>query len=63
MYREENWNTKRIQKLKFYTIKNDDDLKAILNQISYNLKDFYFFKWKLDNWSYDYRLAYDVEFR
>ena len=58
----DNWRNKTISKLSYYSI-NDDNLENIINQLNYNLKDYYYYKWDMWDWTYDYRLAYDLEFR
>ncbi len=52
---------KSIKKLMYFSI-NQNNISAILEQSEYNLEWYYLFKWKLEDWSYEYRLAYDVEF-
>ena len=57
-----NWTTKYIKNIKYFVITNSNT-EDILNQLNYNLDWFYIFYMKNDNWSYEYRLAYDVIFR
>lgn len=56
-----NWIIKEISHLNYYTI-NDLDVENIINQLNYNLNWYYLFHWKLDNWNYEYRLAYNIIF-
>ncbi len=57
----QNWKTKFIKKLNYFNV-NDDNLETLLEQINYELDWYYFFKWKLEDWSYEYRVGYNVEF-
>ncbi len=50
-----------IKSLSFFTLGNDN-VESILKQVNYDLSDYYFFKWKVSDWIYEYRLAYNVEF-
>ena len=47
--------------MKYYLI-DDSSVGIVLKQLNYNLKWYYLFKWKLDNWNYEYRLAYNLKF-
>lgn len=58
----ENGITKSIESLMYYVI-DDSKTDSLIEQINYNIDGYYLFKWKLDNWTYEYRLAYDVIFR
>ncbi|MDD2870728.1 MAG: hypothetical protein PHS49_01960 [Candidatus Gracilibacteria bacterium] len=51
-----------ITGLNYYIIE-DNMLKDLLNQLNYELNNFYLFKWKLENGTYEYRLAYDVKLK
>lgn len=55
------WKKKQILKLNYFKL-SDDWLDTLLSQIHYNFDWYYLFKWKLKDWSYEYRLAYDLEF-
>jgi len=57
----ENWVSKWITKLKFFTIK-EETLESLIEQLEYNLDWYYFFKWYTEDWKYEYRLWYDIEF-
>jgi len=57
-----NWVTKTITNLKYYKV-IDSNIETIVEQMDYNFSNKYLFKWKLDNWSYEYRLWYDVELK
>lgn len=56
-----NWYQKTIKKLSFYTLTNDN-IEVVLEQLNYNLIWHYFYKWKMQDWSYEYRLWYNVTF-
>ncbi len=56
-----NWVTKSILNIKYYVI-NESQIDEMLEQLDYKLDWYYLFKWKLDDWSYEYRLAYNVVF-
>ena len=56
-----NWIKKSINNMKYYII-DDSNIENILNQLNYKLEWFYLFKWKLDNWNYEYILTYDIIF-
>jgi hypothetical protein len=58
----ENWVTKTIKTLKYYSIDNLN-IDDLVEQLNYDFKQYYLFKWKLVDWSYEYRLGYDVEFK
>lgn len=53
------WKTRNINSLQYYVV-DWNSVESLLEQIEYNFNWYYLFKWKLDNWSYEYRLAYDV---
>lgn len=53
------WVNKTITNLKYYNI-TDTDVEWILDQINYNTDWYYLLKRKLDNWIYEYRLAYEL---
>ena len=57
-----NWVKKQISNINYYEI-NDSNVENIIKQLNYNFDWFYLFKWKLDDWSYEYRLAYNVIFK
>lgn len=54
--------TKIISGLKYYNIV-ETEIDNILEQLNYSFTWYYLFKWKLDNWGYEYRLAYNVELK
>lgn len=54
--------TKTISGLKYYNVV-ESEIDNIVEQLNYTFTWYYLFKWKLDNWSYEYRLAYDVELK
>lgn len=54
-----NWKTKEITSLLYYVV-DWIDIDHLLEQIEYNFDWYYLFKWKLDYWTYEYRLAYNV---
>ena len=56
-----NWEVKNIKTLRYYWLWDlaIDDIVEILN---FSFHWYYLFKWKLEDWSYEYRLAYDVKF-
>ncbi len=56
---KKDWIIKNIKSLKFYLI-NNEVVELLASQIDYNFDWYYLFKWKLDNWNYEYRLAYNV---
>lgn len=57
----ENGKNKVIKSLSYYGI-NDSNLEIVLNQIKFNLDWYYFYKWDIWNWNYEYRLAYNLVF-
>lgn len=50
-----------IKSYKYYII-DDYKIDNLIEQLNFNLDWYYLFYWKDENWKYDYRLAYDVEF-
>lgn len=56
------WKNKNISNIKYYIV-NESKIEDLLKQINYKTYNYYLFKWKLDNWNYEYRLSYDVEFK
>lgn len=56
-----NWIKKSIKSLKYYKI-DDSLVEDILKVLNYNTYWYYLFKWKLENWTYEYRLWYDLIF-
>lgn len=56
------WKQKTIINLGYYDL-NDNIIEDILIQLNYNLDWHYLLKWKLDNWNYTYRLAYDLNLK
>ena len=59
---KKNWLTKRISKLNFYEL-NNENIDELLEQLNYNLSWYYYFKWTDDSWIISYKLAYNVEFK
>ena len=57
----ENWNTKRIKKYNFFTLRNNQDIKIILKQLNYNLTDYKLFEWKHTDGEIYYRLWFNIE--
>ena len=57
----ENWKKRVISSLRYYVVLNDK-IEELLEQLNYSTNWYYLFKWKLENWSYEYRLGYDVKF-
>ncbi len=55
------WKTKNIASLLYYVV-DWNSVENMLEQLEYNLDWYYLYKWKLDDWSYEYRLAYNVVF-
>ncbi len=56
-----NWVKKYISNINYYSVA-DSNLETVVSQLDYNLDWVYLFKWTLDDWKYEYRLAYNVEF-
>lgn len=56
-----NWREENISNIKYYLI-DDSKVENILEQLDYNFEWYYLFKWKLENWTYEYRLSYNVSF-
>lgn len=56
-----NWVNKTITKINYYKIE-DSTLGDLIKQINYNTTWYYFFKWDLGDWNYEYRLWYNVIF-
>lgn len=54
-----NWAKKTVTNLQYYLV-DEEQIDDILEQLNYNLNWYYLFKWKLSNWTYEYRLWYDV---
>lgn len=59
-YNDENWNNIKIKGLKYYGI-DDEIAKTVVSQLNFELDWYYLFKWNLWDWTYEYRLAYNVE--
>ena len=62
----ENWTKKQIKSLKYFTLKNDNEstdneIENLLDQFNYNLKWFYISKWFNEDWTNEYRLAYNLQ--
>ena len=55
----EKWETKNITKLSYFTLSNDN-IDVILNQLNYSISWYKYFKWNNWDWTYDYRLAYNL---
>jgi hypothetical protein len=58
---QENWETKRIKKYNFFTLRNSNDVKIILKQLNYDLTDYKLFEWKETNWDISYKLWFNIE--
>ena len=57
------WSEKnQILSLKYFNLESTN-LENILDQLNYNLNWHYFFKWFNDDWTFSYRLGYDVELK
>lgn len=56
----ENWSKKQIYKFKYYNL-NNDNIENIIEQLDFNIVWYYYFKWLNDNWTFDYKLAFDVK--
>ena len=56
-----NWTKVSIKSLQYYKI-TDSWVDDLMEQINYNLNWYYLFKWKLENWDYEYRVGYNVKF-
>ena len=55
-----NWVKKNISNIKYYSV-NNENINWIIDQLNYELDWCYLFYWKLDNWNFEYRLAYDIK--
>lgn len=53
---------KKITKLKYYII-NNSNIEDLYEQLNYSFDWYYLFKWDLDNWNFEYRLAYDLNIK
>lgn len=58
---KKNGVSKSIKTLQYYKLTNLQ-VNSILDQLNYNLYWHYLFEWKLENWTSEYRLAYNVKF-
>lgn len=58
-FTDNSWNKKQITSLNYYLI-NDTNIETVVLNPKINLENMYFFKWYKNDWSFDYRLAYDV---
>jgi len=54
-----NWTKNTITNINYYLIDNTD-IDDLMVQLNFNIDWYYLFKWKLDNWNYEYRLAYNL---
>lgn len=52
---------KQISSLNYYKL-TDDNISLLMSKPDFDMKNSYLFKWYLDNWSFEYRIAYDVTF-
>lgn len=50
-----------ISKFKYFVVNDSNIENTIKYNFNYNLDWLYLFKWKLDDWNYEYRLWYNVE--
>lgn len=50
----------RIKKIDYYIIK-EDNTETLLEEFNYDVEDLYLFKWKLEDWGFEYRLAFHLE--
>ncbi len=55
-----NWEKTYIKKLRYYKFKNDTIINLLMT-IKYDLTNKYIFKWIFSDWSYEYRLVYELE--
>lgn len=54
------WKKTYIKKLKYFKI-DDANTEEILRTLNYNFSDKYIIKWNFWDWTYEYRLAYELE--
>lgn len=54
------WKKTYIKKLKYYKLE-DDTIQDLLKNINYELNNKYILKWNFWDWTYEYRLAYELE--
>jgi hypothetical protein len=57
----ENWETKRIKKYNFFTLRNNQDINIILKQLNYDLSEYKLFEWIDTNWDTHYRLGFNIQ--
>lgn len=53
------WNKKTIKSLNYYLI-NDKNIEDIVLNPKINLEGMYLFKWRKTDWTFDFRLSYDL---
>ncbi len=54
-----NWKTVKIKSLKYYTFK-ENEISVLLNTIKYDISNKIILKWNFSDWSYEYRLVYEI---
>ena len=70
VYEKENWEIllkdawveKNITKIQFYIV-NDSTINQIFSQINYDTEGYYLFKWNKLDWTFEYRVWFDVVIR
>ena len=60
----ENNKIKQLKSFQYFLINDEkkDKTEELLNQLNFDLKWFYLFKWENNDWTFDYRLAYNLVF-
>jgi len=56
-----NWLNYIINRFSYFKL-NNDNIENLLRQLNYDLTWYFFFKWNNPDWSYDYRLWYNLKF-
>ena len=54
------WKTILIKNLAYYKME-DDLVEDLIKQLNYDFTGHYLLKWKLEDWSYEYRVGYNLE--
>lgn len=60
-FKDDLWMINRISSLKYYPI-NNKNLELVLFGLDIDLSKVMFFKWYDNNWNYEYRLWYDLNY-
>lgn len=62
-FSDNSWNILFISSLNYFVVDEKDNLEFILNQKNIDLYNRFLFKWYKEDWTFEYRLSYNVKFR